>query len=150
MSITVIIARDDIGAPSTSEIYALGAKFNVDGGDLSIFSAKPQLVALYPSGNWQSVHVDNFVEIVSVKPAEDEDGGDFAFGDDDSSDSSDSSDTASTDDDPFGLDSDSTDTTTTDDDDPFGLNSDSTDTTTTDDDDPFGLNSDDDASKAGV
>ena len=72
MSITVVIARDDIGAPTTREVYEQGAKFTVDSGDLSIISAKPQLIALYGSGNWLSVHVDDHVEVISERPAEDD------------------------------------------------------------------------------
>ena len=95
MSITVIIARDDIGAPSTSEVYEV-VEVRLDGGDLC-FSPTPALIALYPSGNWLSVHVDNYVEVVTVKPAEDDDtsdsSDDFSFGGGDDS----------SDDDPFGL-----------------------------------------------
>ncbi|HEY7008630.1 MAG TPA: hypothetical protein VH395_06815 [Jatrophihabitantaceae bacterium] len=91
MSITVVIARDDVGAPSTREVYETGVKYSAEGGDLSIFSAKPQLLATYGSGNWLSVYVDDNVEVISTKPEESDSGfDDFSFGDD-SSDSDDSS-----------------------------------------------------------
>jgi hypothetical protein len=86
MSITVVIARDDVGAPSTREVYETGVKYSAEGGDLSIFSAKPQLLATYGSGNWLSVYVDDNVEVISTKPEESDSGfDDFSFGDDDSS-----------------------------------------------------------------
>lgn len=91
MSITVVIARDDVGAPSTREIYETGVKFTTESGDLSILSDRPQLLARYGSGNWLSVHVDDNVTVVSEKPAESSDD-DFDFGglDDDTSSSDDS------------------------------------------------------------
>ncbi len=92
MSITVVIARDDVGAPSTREIYETGVKFTTESGDLSILSDRPQLLARYGSGNWLSVHVDDNVTVVSEKPAESSDD-DFDFGglDDDDTSSSDDS-----------------------------------------------------------
>jgi hypothetical protein len=91
MSITVVIARDDVGAPSTREVYETGVKYSAEGGDLSIFSGKPQLLATYGSGNWLSVYVDDNVEVISTKPEESDSGfDDFSFGDDDSSSDSDS------------------------------------------------------------
>ena len=104
MSITVIIARDDAGAPTTREVYESGVKFSTEGGDLSIVSAKPQLIATYGSGNWLSVHVDDNVEVITTK-SDDDDDDDMSFGDDDPFGSSDddSSDDSS-DDDLFGSD----------------------------------------------
>jgi hypothetical protein len=99
MSITVIIARDDAGAPTTREVYESGVKFSTEGGDLSIVSAKPQLIATYGSGNWLSVHVDDNVEVITTKSDDDDD--DMSFGDDDpfgSSDDDSSSDDSSDDD----------------------------------------------------
>jgi hypothetical protein len=105
MSITVIIARDDAGAPTTREVYESGVKFSTEGGDLSIVSAKPQLIATYGSGNWLSVHVDDNVEVITTKSDDDDD---MSFGDDDPFGSSDddSSDDSSGDD-LFGSDDDS-------------------------------------------
>lgn len=79
MSITVVIARDDVGAPSTREVYETGVKFTTEGGDLSILSDRPQLLARYGSGNWLSVYIDDNVTVISEKPAESSD--DFDFGD---------------------------------------------------------------------
>jgi hypothetical protein len=96
MAITVVIARDDSGAPSTREVYETGVKFSAEGGDLSVFSSKPQLLGTYGSGNWLSVYVDESVEVICTKPAEGEEDsdsgfGDFDFGSDDSSDDDSSS-----------------------------------------------------------
>lgn len=73
MSITVVITRDDSGAPMTKEHYETGVKFSVEGGDLSIISGKPQLIAYYGSGNWLSAHVDDNVIVITEKPVETED-----------------------------------------------------------------------------
>jgi hypothetical protein len=104
MSITVVIARDDVGAPTTREVYANGVKFTTENGDLSIVSGKPQLLATYGSGNWLSVHVDDFVDVVVTRPPEDEDSSDFgdSFGDSFGDDSDDSSDESSDDSDSDG------------------------------------------------
>ena len=101
MSITVVIARDDVGAPTTREVYETGVKFSADGGDLSIISAKPALIATYGSGNWLSVYVDDNVEVITTKPeSDDSDSSDFSFGDDSDSfsfDDTSSDDSSSTD-----------------------------------------------------
>ncbi len=89
MSITVVIARDEVGAPSTREVYETGVKFTTESGDLSILSDRPQLLARYGSGNWLSVHVDDNVTVISEKPAESSDDFDFGGLDDDSSGSDD-------------------------------------------------------------
>lgn len=91
MSITVVISRDDAGAPMTKDHYETGVKFSVEGGDLSIVSGKPQLVAYYGSGNWMSVHVDDNVVTTTEKPADSDGGSDFGsdFSFDSDSDSSD-------------------------------------------------------------
>jgi hypothetical protein len=101
MSITVIIARDDVGAPTTREVYANGAKFTTEGGDLSIISNKPQLLATYGSGNWLSAHVDDNVEVLVTRSEDDSDSGGFddnPFDVDDDSDSSSDDDSDSSDD----------------------------------------------------
>jgi hypothetical protein len=100
MSITVVIARDDVGAPTTREIYETGVKYSAEGGDLSILSAKPQLLATYGSGNWLSVYVDENVTVVSTKPDESEGSGfdDFSFDDDSSDDTSSDASESSSDD----------------------------------------------------
>jgi hypothetical protein len=89
MSITVVIARDDAGAPSTREVFETGVKFMTEGGDLSILSGRPQLLATYGSGNWLSVYVDDNVTVLTEKPADessDDSSFDFdSFGDDSSS-----------------------------------------------------------------
>lgn len=99
MPITVVITRDDVGAPSTREVYETGVKYQVEGGDLMIYSGKPQLLGTYGSGNWMSVYVDENVSVISIKPEEDSDSG---FGDDsfsfDADDTSSDDDTSSTDD----------------------------------------------------
>ena len=97
MSITVIIARGDTGAPTTREVYAEGAKFNIENGELGIISDRPQLVALYGSGNWLSVHMDDHVVVVTEKPEDSDSSGDLefsSFGDSDDT-SGDSADTSS-------------------------------------------------------
>ncbi len=98
MSITVIITRGDTGAPTTREVYAEGVKFNIENGELGIISDRPQLVALYGSGNWWSVHVDDHVMVVTDKPddsdSDSDSSGDLDFSSfytDDTSDDSDSS-----------------------------------------------------------
>lgn len=107
MSITVIIARDDVGAPTTREVYENGVKFSTENGDLSIVSAKPQLLATYGSGNWLSVHVDDAVQVLVDRPQEEsDDSGDFGdsfgdFGSDLDSDSDSSGDADAATDDPF-------------------------------------------------
>lgn len=79
MPICVVITRDEVGAPSTREVYETGVKYTVEGGDLMIYSGKPQLLGTYGSGNWLSVYVDDNVEVISIKPEESSDSG---FGDD--------------------------------------------------------------------
>lgn len=78
MSITVVIARDDVGAPTTREVYEDGAKFTTENGDLSIVSGKPQLLATYGSGNWLSVHVDDFVDVRVTRSEDDSESSDFS------------------------------------------------------------------------
>jgi hypothetical protein len=80
MPITVIITRDDVGAPSTSEVYETGVKYIVEGGDLMIYSDRPQLLGTYGSGNWLSVFIGDNVTVISKKPEEDSDS-DSGFGD---------------------------------------------------------------------
>jgi hypothetical protein len=106
MSITVIIARDEVGAPTTREVYENGVKFSTENGDLSIVSAKPQLLATYGSGNWLSVHVDDAVQVLVDRPDDGGDSGDFgdSFGDlGGDSDLDFSSDVTSEDSDPFAV-----------------------------------------------
>lgn len=73
MSITVVTTRDDAGAPSSREVYAVGARYAIGNSNLEIFSAESRLLALYPSGSWTSVHVDDNVRVV---PAGSEDASD--------------------------------------------------------------------------
>ena len=108
MPITVVIARDDVGAPTTREVFAEGVKYEIDNGELVIISGRPQRVATYGSGNWLSVYLDDNVEVIVTKPEEDSsDSDDFSFGDFDSDSSSDDSDS----DDSSSDDSDSDDST---------------------------------------
>jgi len=104
MPITVVIMRDDVGAPSTREIFETGVKYTVEGGDLMVYSDRPQLLGTYGSGNWLSVYIGDSVTVVSTKPDESDD--DSSFGDD--SFSFDSDDTSSVDE-SISLDEDSTD-----------------------------------------
>ncbi|HEY2167047.1 MAG TPA: hypothetical protein VGH01_07765 [Jatrophihabitantaceae bacterium] len=137
MSITVVTARDENGAPSTQEVYAAANRYKITDSNLEILTPDPKLIATYGSGNWMSVHVDNEVEVITKKPDEDEDSSgddDFSFGgddDDSSDDSSDSSDDFSFDSDDSDTDSDS-DSTDSDDTD---TDSDDTDSDDTDSDD---------------
>lgn len=90
MSITVVIQRDDVGKPCTREVYETAAKFVIENSELTIVGSdngRPQMLAMYGSGNWLSVYFDDSVTVISEKPAED-DTDDFSFGDDDSSDTS--------------------------------------------------------------
>lgn len=98
MSITVVIQRDDVGKPCTREVYETAAKFVIENSELTIVGSdngRPQMLAMYGSGNWLSVYFDDSVTVISEKPAEDDtddfsfgdDSSDTSFGDDDSSDS---------------------------------------------------------------
>ena len=102
MPITVVITRDDVGAPSTREVYETGVKYQVEGGDLMIYSDRPQLLGTYGSGNWLSVYIGENVTVISTKPEESEDSGfgddSFSFDSDDISSDDASSDDASSDD----------------------------------------------------
>jgi hypothetical protein len=94
MAVTVIIARDDTGAPTTQEVYADANKYAVQDGNLDVILHGTGVLGTYPSGNWQSVFMDSSVERIVTK-SEDSDSdsgfGDFDFGGDDSSDSGDDS-----------------------------------------------------------
>ena len=59
MPITVIAARDYEGVPQSRDVYADGAQYRIDNSDLQVFSAEKKVLALYPSGNWFSVYVDD-------------------------------------------------------------------------------------------
>jgi hypothetical protein len=95
MSITVVTARDEYGAPSTREVYEDGTKFVNDNGNLDILTAKPQLIATYGSGNWLSVHLGDSVTVITKTPDETSDDSsdlDFSFDTDTSDDDTDTSD----------------------------------------------------------
>ncbi len=71
MSISVVTVRDYEGVPSTRELYVRGARYVINSsGDLEIISEQRAVIALYPSGNWMSVFVDDVVRIL-VKGVED-------------------------------------------------------------------------------
>jgi hypothetical protein len=117
MPITVVISRDDVGAPSTREVYETGVKYQVEGGDLMIYSDKPQLLGTYGSGNWMSVYLGDNVTVISTRPDESDSGfGDdsFSFDSDDTSSDDTGSDDISLDD--TGSDDTSSDDTSSDDD----------------------------------
>jgi hypothetical protein len=65
VSISVVTVRDDEGVPSTREVYARGGRYVINSsGDLEIVSTQRTMIALYPSGNWMSVFVDDVVRIM--------------------------------------------------------------------------------------
>jgi hypothetical protein len=68
MSVTVVTVRDDNGAPSGREAYADGVRYTTRGGDLEVFSVTLQPLALYPSGNWLSVYMDDSVVVAAGPP----------------------------------------------------------------------------------
>jgi hypothetical protein len=71
VSISVVTVRDYEGVPSTRELYVRGARYVINSsGDLEIISEQRAVIALYPSGNWMSVFVDDVVRIL-VKGVED-------------------------------------------------------------------------------
>jgi hypothetical protein len=93
MSVTVIIARDEHGAPSTREVYATADRYVINDGNLDVAVQGVGTLGTYGSGNWLSVYTDDVVEVITVKPEEDSSdfGSDFGSFGDDSSDSSDES-----------------------------------------------------------
>jgi hypothetical protein len=97
MAVTVIITRDDTGAPTTQEVYAEANKYAVSEGNLEVILHGTGILGTYPSGNWQSVFMDSSVERIVTKADDSGDSGDSGFGDfdfgsgDDSSESSDES-----------------------------------------------------------
>jgi hypothetical protein len=65
MKITVVTTRDDLGAPATREVYAAADRYAIADGNLEVLSAKRELLALYGSGNWFSVFVNDSVKVIS-------------------------------------------------------------------------------------
>lgn len=97
MAVTVIITRDEHGAPTTQEVYGEANKYTVNEGNLDVILHGSGILGTYPSGNWLSVFMDTSVERIVTKP---DDGGDSGFGDfggfgDDSESSDESSDESS-------------------------------------------------------
>lgn len=64
MSITVVATRDWSGAPTCREVYDAGARYTIDNASLMVFTAGLRILALYPSGSWTSVYVDDTARVV--------------------------------------------------------------------------------------
>jgi hypothetical protein len=64
MSITVVVVRDSEGAPTARETFAAGTRYANRSGELQVFSAAPELIGLYPSGNWLSVYYDEHMQVI--------------------------------------------------------------------------------------
>lgn len=67
MPITVVTHRDDVGAPTSRDVLAAGDRFQVKDSNLEVFAGR-DMIALYPSGNWLSVVVDETVRVLSTSP----------------------------------------------------------------------------------
>lgn len=66
MPIAVVVTRDDVGAPTTREIYAHGDRYRIGDGNLQVLSADSRVLALYGSGNWLSAYVAGTVTVTSM------------------------------------------------------------------------------------
>jgi hypothetical protein len=66
MPIAVVVTRDDVGAPTTREIYARGDRYRIGDGNLQVLSADSRVLALYGSGNWLSAYVAGTVTVTSM------------------------------------------------------------------------------------
>jgi hypothetical protein len=66
MPIAVVVTRDDVGAPTTREIYARGERYRIGDGNLQILSADSRVLALYGSGNWLSAYVAGTVTVTAM------------------------------------------------------------------------------------
>jgi hypothetical protein len=99
MAVTVVISRDDNGAPMTREVYADANKYVIDQGNLDVVIQGQGGLASFPSGNWLSVYMDDTVEVITTKPEEssDDSSSDFDFGSSDDTDLSFDSDDSDTD-----------------------------------------------------
>lgn len=62
MSITVVVTRDYDNVPTCFEKYEGGTRWRVNSGNLEIFVGTT-LAALYPSGNWISVYLDDAMQL---------------------------------------------------------------------------------------
>jgi hypothetical protein len=91
MSVSVIIARDEHGAPSTREFYPTADRYVISDGNLDVAVQGVGTLGTYGSGNWLSVYTDDVVEVITVKPEEDSSDFGSDFGDDSSDESSDES-----------------------------------------------------------
>lgn len=69
MPITVVVVRDEHGAPATREVYAEGARFRRGSSGLEIMSVEARLLSLYPDGNWLSVYAGDVVAVESISTA---------------------------------------------------------------------------------
>jgi hypothetical protein len=107
MAVTVIVARDEHGGPTTREVFATATKYVISDGNLDVIMQGAGALGTYGSGNWLSVYMDDSVEVTTIKPAEEESSfGDFSF-DSDDSDSDSSSEDSDSDTDSDSADSDS-------------------------------------------
>ena len=100
MTVTVVIARDEHGAPMTREVFAQADRYVIKEGNLDVMIQGSGGLATYPSGNWLGVFMDEYVEVITTAPPEDDSGSsgfDFGGDDSDSSDDTDSSDDSSDD-----------------------------------------------------
>ena len=69
MPITVVTARDYEGVRTAREVYAEADTFTVTEDGLRLLAANDDLLALYPSGSWLSVFVDDPMPAVGAPPA---------------------------------------------------------------------------------
>jgi hypothetical protein len=91
MAVTVIVARDEHGGPTTREVFATATKYVISDGNLDVIMQGAGALGTYGSGNWLSVYMDDSVEVTTIKPAEEESSfGDFSFDSDSDSSSEDS------------------------------------------------------------
>ncbi len=67
--ITVVTTRDDEGVRTAREVYAEADTFTVTEDGLRLLAANDDLLALYPSGSWLSVFVDDPTPAVGAPPA---------------------------------------------------------------------------------
>jgi hypothetical protein len=88
MAVTVIVARDEHGGPTTREVFATANKYVISDGNLDVIMQGAGALGTYGSGNWLSVYMDDSVEVTTIKPPEEDSSfGDFSFDSDSDSDS---------------------------------------------------------------
>lgn len=74
MTITVVTARDENGAPSAREVLRGGDSYTIVSGNLEIISSAREMLGFYPSGDWLSVYVGDCVRVNPERSAPEPDG----------------------------------------------------------------------------